>query len=225
MTDTSSKPFFNAEFVAFSPFDVAALSQLLAIYRPNLALELGCWLGNGSTQVFLRNTPHTICVDHFQGNLNVARHQAIISDYDVFGTFLRNTAEYRNKLSILQMNSDSASAIIADESLDFVFIDADHSYRQTQLDIKNFLPKVRKGGILAGHDCEGRIAQFSPEILVGSEHLDILSIPEYKFSVIHPGCIRAVSEKFGDKVQFFADQLIDDGAGRFGYSSIWYVQC
>lgn len=225
MTDTSSKPLFNTEFVAFSPFDVAALSQLLAIHRPNLALELGCWLGNGSTQVFLRNTPHTVCVDHFQGNLNVARHQAITSDYDVFGTFLRNTAEYRNKLSILQMNSDSASAMIADESLDFVFIDADHSYRQTQLDIKNFLPKVRKGGILAGHDCEGRIAQFSPEILVGSEHLDTLSLPEYKFSVIHPGCIRAVSEKFGDKVQLFADRPIDDGTGRLGCSSIWYVQC
>jgi hypothetical protein len=225
MTNTSSKPLFNAEFVAFSPFDVAALGQLLTINRPSLALELGCWLGNGSTQVFLGNTSHTICVDHFRGNSNVARHQAITSDYDVFGTFLRNTAEYRNKLSVLQMDSDSASAIIADGSLDFIFIDGDHSYHQTQLDMRNFLPKVRRGGIFAGHDCEGRVTQFSAETLAGSERLDTLSLPGYKFSVIHPGCIRAVSEKFGDKAQLFADQLIDDGTGRLGYSSIWYVHC
>lgn len=223
MNNISTKPLFNAEFVAFSPFDAAALAHLLENNCPKIVLELGCWLGNGSTQVFLRHTPHLICVDHFQGNPNVVRHQAIATDYDVLGTFLRNTAQYRNQVSILQMDSNSASAMIADRSLDFVFIDGDHSYHQTLSDIKNYLPKVKGGGVIAGHDCEGKLSQFSAEILAGSEQLDTLRIPGFKFEVIHPGCIRAVSEVFGDNVILSADQLIDDGTGRLGYSSIWYV--
>lgn len=39
-----------------------------------------------------------------------------------------------------------------DGYFDFVFIDADHSYPAVQKDIAAWLPKVRDGGILAGHD-------------------------------------------------------------------------
>lgn len=39
-----------------------------------------------------------------------------------------------------------------DESLDFVYIDANHEYRQTVDDISTWEKKVRVGGILAGHD-------------------------------------------------------------------------
>jgi predicted O-methyltransferase YrrM len=39
-----------------------------------------------------------------------------------------------------------------DLSLDMVFIDADHSYESVRNDIAAWLPKVRLGGILAGHD-------------------------------------------------------------------------
>jgi len=39
-----------------------------------------------------------------------------------------------------------------DESFDFVFIDAEHSPEMVTRDIKAWLPKVKKRGILAGHD-------------------------------------------------------------------------
>jgi hypothetical protein len=41
---------------------------------------------------------------------------------------------------------------IKDECLDFIFIDADHSYEGALRDFKQFWPKVKKGGIFAGHD-------------------------------------------------------------------------
>lgn len=38
------------------------------------------------------------------------------------------------------------------EKLDFVYIDADHSYPAVLSDIARWYPKVRKGGIIGGHD-------------------------------------------------------------------------
>ncbi len=37
-------------------------------------------------------------------------------------------------------------------TLDFVFIDADHAYEAVKEDIQAWFPKMKKGGIMAGHD-------------------------------------------------------------------------
>jgi hypothetical protein len=41
---------------------------------------------------------------------------------------------------------------IQDNSVDFVFIDADHSVKEVERDINYYTPKVRKGGAMFGHD-------------------------------------------------------------------------
>mmetsp|Transcript_183624 Transcript_183624/g.582459 ORF Transcript_183624/g.582459 Transcript_183624/m.582459 type:complete len:219 (+) Transcript_183624:163-819(+) len=72
---------------------------------------------------------------------------------------------------IMQMTSARASEFIPDGSLDFVFVDGDHSFEGALLDITMFLPKLKGspsstraedgvGGsrirsIMAGHDCCG----------------------------------------------------------------------
>lgn len=45
-----------------------------------------------------------------------------------------------------------ASLCIPDSSLDFVYIDGDHSYDAVMLDLIVWSRKVRRGGIVAGHD-------------------------------------------------------------------------
>ena len=39
-----------------------------------------------------------------------------------------------------------------EESLDFVFIDAAHDMRNVLADVASWTPKIKKGGIMAGHD-------------------------------------------------------------------------
>lgn len=53
---------------------------------------------------------------------------------------------------IHKMSSREASRLFLDNSLDWVTIDANHSYEAVGEDIDLWLPKVREGGVISGHD-------------------------------------------------------------------------
>lgn len=56
------------------------------------------------------------------------------------------------KAVILKGNSLEIAKTIEPESLDFVFIDAAHDYKSVKNDLEAWVPKVKKGGIVSGHD-------------------------------------------------------------------------
>lgn len=52
-----------------------------------------------------------------------------------------------------RVDSFVAAKNFKDESIDFVFIDANHTYEFVSKDIAAYLPKVKKsGGVISGHD-------------------------------------------------------------------------
>lgn len=53
---------------------------------------------------------------------------------------------------VLKAESAKAAEQFADGSVDFAFIDANHEKPHVIADIKAWLPKIRVGGMLAGHD-------------------------------------------------------------------------
>jgi len=60
---------------------------------------------------------------------------------------------YRNRLRIIREMTVEAAKLVEDGTLDFVFIDADHSQRAVEADIDAWKPKLKPGGVLCGHDC------------------------------------------------------------------------
>jgi hypothetical protein len=64
----------------------------------------------------------------------------------------------------LKISSLDAVKKFRDESLDFVFIDASHEYEDVKKDIEAWLPKVKPGGILAGHDYHGDENDWFPGV-------------------------------------------------------------
>jgi hypothetical protein len=52
----------------------------------------------------------------------------------------------------LKAYSPQCSEEFANESLDFVYIDALHDYDSVKSDMEAWFPKIKQGGILAGHD-------------------------------------------------------------------------
>jgi predicted O-methyltransferase YrrM len=64
----------------------------------------------------------------------------------------RNLAEFGERSRIMPMTSEAAARLVPDGGLDFAYIDALHDYESVKRDIEAWFPKIRPGGILAGHD-------------------------------------------------------------------------
>lgn len=82
-------------------------------------------------------------------------------------------AKYADRARLLVMRTDEACHLVPNRSLDFVFIDADHSYDAVVDDIVKWTPKVKRGGWVGGHD----------------------------YNLKWPGVVQAVDEAFGKRVR------------------------
>ncbi len=86
-------------------------------------------------------------VDNFVGESTVNE-----TSVDIRNEFLYNIRPLENLIITLELPSLEAVLGFDDESLAFVYIDAAHDYDNVKADILAWMPKVKKGGILAGHD-------------------------------------------------------------------------
>lgn len=65
---------------------------------------------------------------------------------------VKNNLDRFDFVDVIKMRSDYAADLFKDGTIDFCFIDADHNYEGVKRDILAWLPKIKKGGIIAGHD-------------------------------------------------------------------------
>ena len=76
--------------------------------------------------------------------------------YDSYDLFRKNIQPVKDKLgdkiNIIKDYSVNASKLFENESLDFIFIDACHDYECVVDDLNAWFPKLKKNGIIAGHD-------------------------------------------------------------------------
>lgn len=127
-------------------------------------VEVGVWKGRSAAcmGVEIINSGKQIkfdCVDTWEG---AAEHRdpnspffnrGLLEDVNwLYNLFLEYTKPVAEVLNPIRIDSISASKLYEDNSLDFVFIDAAHDYENVSADIKHWLPKVKPGAILAGHD-------------------------------------------------------------------------
>lgn len=83
------------------------------------------------------------CIDPFTG----------LGGYSVnLAGFNANMAPVRGYYEVMAMTSPLASVFYANGSLDFVWLDGDHSVEGMALDVPSWLPKIKPGGYFGGHD-------------------------------------------------------------------------
>lgn len=94
-------------------------------------------------------------VDWFQGSPNEMGPHRFTNAAILRGQFEAHIEPVRDRItSIHAMKSTEAAALYADESLDFVWIDAAHDSPSVLADLTAWWPKIKPGGILAGHDAD-----------------------------------------------------------------------
>ena len=59
---------------------------------------------------------------------------------------------FGERSTVWRMTGQEAARRISDHTLDFVYLDARHDYESVRDDLVDWFPKIRAGGILAGHD-------------------------------------------------------------------------
>lgn len=65
--------------------------------------------------------------------------------------------EFGDRSVILRGISWEMAAQVPDNSLDLVYIDCCHTYECVKKDLQAWAPKVKKGGIIAGHDINNKM--------------------------------------------------------------------
>jgi predicted O-methyltransferase YrrM len=74
-------------------------------------------------------------------------------DMKAIGEQMRQEAlRYGERAIVIHASTVKAAEQIQDESLDFIFVDAEHSYEAAKADILAWAPKVKPSGWLLGHD-------------------------------------------------------------------------
>ena len=64
----------------------------------------------------------------------------------------RNLEQFGDRVERLIMNSMDASKKFEPESVDFIFVDGDHTYDGVKKDCQTYYPFLKKGGFFCGHD-------------------------------------------------------------------------
>lgn len=61
-------------------------------------------------------------------------------------------AGFDDLVSLIPISGQDRACVYTNGALDFVFIDAEHTYADTATLLRAYLPKLKRGGWLAGHD-------------------------------------------------------------------------
>lgn len=164
-----------------------ALRQLALMIRPNGHLvEVGSFAGE-STRVFLDIGLSVDAIDPWD-NASRDRLREGTPDFDPCQRwhFDMSDAErqfdnllplFPDRLTKLKGYDWQYSDNYSSGSLDAVYLDAVHTYDDTLASIRRWLPKVKSGGILCGHD----------------------------YAPFYPGVVQAVRELLGEHARLFAD--------------------
>lgn len=131
------------------------LAKLFVELNFNEGTEIGVERGIYS-EVLCQANPnlHLSCVDPWQARAYEPGTHGVEMDQESFDNRYKETVERLApyNCTIIRKGSMEALNDFADDFLDFVYIDANHDFVNFTNDLHYWKKKVRKGGIVAGHD-------------------------------------------------------------------------
>lgn len=121
--------------------------------------ELGVFEGDFSKTLLQTNPSKLYLVDLFEGQMVSGDKDGLnMKTIDLQESFnnLKSIYSTDSRVQLIKGTTISFLNGIADDYLDFVYIDADHSYGGVKQDITISFKKVKAGGYILGHDYSSR---------------------------------------------------------------------
>jgi hypothetical protein len=141
------------------------IPKIINEYGYKIGVEIGVAYG-GHSESILKNTnieklygidPY-FNYEGYEGD-GQCKEQNVMDD--IYNFVKKRLSFYDGRYVLIRELSNVAVKEFSDESLDFVYIDGNHFEEYFKQDVNNWYPKIKKGGILCGHDYEH---YFFPEI-------------------------------------------------------------
>jgi len=140
----------------FTDGDIEVYRRIISsLEAGSTIIEIGVWNGRSICSIadlINKKSINSICIDHFKGTLTVRGLHFYDENIDAQKSFEANVKRFNINPKLLVGKSLDMVNLIPDNSVDCILIDADHSREAASADIKAFLPKIKKNGIMCGHD-------------------------------------------------------------------------
>lgn len=138
-------------------------ASLINEYNANITAEVGCGYGQHSKELLRdTNVVKHYMIDQYKyydndafsdGIKNIQADLTIEQKFDDFCEMVKNeVTQYGDRVEFIRKTSTDAAKSFNDESLDAIFVDANHAFKYVLEDLYAWWPKVKKGGFMAGDD-------------------------------------------------------------------------
>lgn len=127
-------------------------------------VEVGSWFGKSTNYLAtkIKESGKNIkltTIDTFKGTDDEELHQNIVGSFngDIFYEFIDNTvlSENYGNIDIIKDTSHNAANQFTNGSIDYIMLDAGHSYEDVRDDINYWYNKIKPGGWISGDDYGG----------------------------------------------------------------------
>lgn len=132
---------------------IVDLQELLSHnkFKGSTMIEIGSYMGE-STMLFASSKLFNkiYAIDPLKGN-EVFNETSECSWDEVLNQFNINTRFFDN-IELIEEYSQYTVSKFEDKSIDFIYIDANHTYESVKNDLQLYLPKLKSNCVIAGHD-------------------------------------------------------------------------
>jgi predicted O-methyltransferase YrrM len=131
-------------------FHALYLDRVQSASDGDVFVEVGCWMGKSAVFMAEMIKQSGKKIHFFAVDIWEDFEQEGQTHCAPYGEFLKNMAPLKEFIHIIKADSAKAAELFDDNSIDFLFIDANHQYEYVKSDINSWMSKVR--GVMAGHD-------------------------------------------------------------------------